>query len=237
MVISDNAKTFQAASQHLLEKYGPLAPKWNFIAPKAPWWGGWYERLVRSVKIGLKKSVGLRSLNRNDLEVAICRIEKSINLRPFTKSVDQTPLRPADFIFPSVESVETSLEEPDRDILEKLYTQQRKAVTEVWSRWQKEYITNLPLLVPKHFENGEIGVGDLVILNDQEHYVKKNRLMWPLGKITKLLPGKDNKVRCVELLTKNGSFTRAIQCLHKIELSPHEFQINQTLLSSTELIV
>ena len=238
MVISDNFKTFEAASQQLLEKYGPMSPKWNFIAPKAPWWGGWYERLVRSVKNGLKKSVGLQSLNRIDMEVALCRIEKSINLRPITKSVDQTPLRPADFLWPSGGSLVSPPKEgePDRDVLEKLYAQQRRAVSEVWLRWKTEYLANLPFLVPKHFENGDINVGDLVIINDQDHCIKKNRLTWPLGKITKLLPGKDLKVRCVEIKTADGSLTRAIQCLHKIELSPHEFMLNQTLLSSSKVL-
>ena len=91
-------------------------------------------------------------------------------------------------------------------------------------------------MVPKHFENGDINVGDLVIINDQDHCIKKNRLTWPLGKITKLLPGKDLKVRCVEIKTADGSLTRAIQCLHKIELSPHEFMLNQTLLSSSKVL-
>ena len=235
VVISDNFKTFQSASQDVLEKYGPLAPKWKFITPKAPWHGGWYERLVRSVKNGLKKSLGLRSLNRNDLEVALYRIERSINFRPITKSVDQTPLRPADFLYPSCGYSEAPSKDPDREILEKLYSQQRKAVAEVWSRWKREYITNLPLIVPKHFENGDLKLGDLVMVNEKDHHIKQNRLLWPLGRITKLLPGKDNKIRSVELQTPTGSYTRAIQRLHKIELSPHEFQINQIMLTSSKL--
>ena len=235
LMISDNATTFQSASLQMAERYGPLAPNWSFITPKAPWRGGWYERLVRSVKNGLKKSIGLRSLNRADLEVALCRIESSINHRPITKSVDQNPLRPVDFLYPSCGYTDSPSEEPNREILENLYANQRKAVIEVFAKWQKEYIVNLPHLVPKHFKRGDLQIGDIVMIDDQDHYVKKNRLQWPLGRITKLLFGRDNLVRSVQLQTSSSSYTRPIQRLHKIELSPHEFVENQTLLSNSKI--
>jgi hypothetical protein len=60
-IYSDNAKTFYAAKIQLQRKYASLCPEWKFIAPRAPWWGGWWERLVRSVKSSIKKSVGLKS--------------------------------------------------------------------------------------------------------------------------------------------------------------------------------
>ena len=236
LIVSDNATTFQAASQKMLEEYGPLAPKWNFNPPKAPWWGGWYERLVRSVKNGIKKSVGLRSLHRNDLEVAICRVERSINLRPITKSVDTSPLRPIEFLCGSFDNISPLSEEPDRNILENLLSQQRKAVAEVWTRWKKEYISNLPHLVPKHFKNSDLDVGDLVLINENDHTIKKNRLQWPLGLITKILPGRDDQVRCVQVKTTSGSYMRAIQKLHKLELSPHEFVINQTSMCAVQIV-
>ena len=39
---SDNAKTFVSVSHLLQQHYGPLAPQWKFIVPRAPWWGGWW---------------------------------------------------------------------------------------------------------------------------------------------------------------------------------------------------
>ena len=66
-IISDNAKTFKAAAKaiesmlnhpdvkdHLLN----LKVEWNFNLEKAPWWGGLFERLVKSTKRCLRKMLG-----------------------------------------------------------------------------------------------------------------------------------------------------------------------------------
>ena len=69
-IISDNARQ---SAQHLRKRasaYQP-APVWQFIPPHSPKWGGWYERLIGSVKSSLKKSIGAKSLKREGLEVAL----------------------------------------------------------------------------------------------------------------------------------------------------------------------
>ena len=48
VIYSDNAKGFVAAPDKILDQFGPLTPEWRFIAPNSPWWGGWWQRLVRS---------------------------------------------------------------------------------------------------------------------------------------------------------------------------------------------
>lgn len=53
---SDDAKTLIGVSYKLPQNSGPLAPGWYFIVPSAPWWGGWWEHLIRSVKVVLRKT-------------------------------------------------------------------------------------------------------------------------------------------------------------------------------------
>ena len=40
---------------------------------------------------------------------------------------------------------------------------------------------------------------------------------WPLARITKVIPGRDNAVRSVELKTKDGDYTRPVSSLYKLE--------------------
>ena len=56
IVINDNFKTFRSrdVKQYMLRQ----GIEQQFIPPASPWWGGFYERLVRTVKSCLKKTLG-----------------------------------------------------------------------------------------------------------------------------------------------------------------------------------
>ena len=73
---SDNAKTFQSSSKEIRkiarspEVWRYLTNNqiaWNFIVEKAPWWGGYWERLVRSIKSPLKKVIGRSTLKYDEM--------------------------------------------------------------------------------------------------------------------------------------------------------------------------
>ena len=63
-IVSDNAKTFKAAEKTLRKLYNQTRIKseletkritWRFNLERAPWWGGFFERMVRSAKRCLRK--------------------------------------------------------------------------------------------------------------------------------------------------------------------------------------
>ena len=85
--ISDNFKTFKAVEVQNFMPY--LRIKWNFILEKSPWWGGFYERMVRSIKNTLKKLVGASSLDYEQLNTVLVQIENVINSRPLTYMNDE----------------------------------------------------------------------------------------------------------------------------------------------------
>ena len=74
--ISDNGKTFKAASKYLDTMFKDglvhdhltgLGVSWQFNVERAPWWGGAFERMVRSTKHCLKKSIGRAHFSRDEL--------------------------------------------------------------------------------------------------------------------------------------------------------------------------
>ena len=97
LLISDNAKTFRAScaeirklcrAEEVLRYLTDNQIRWQFIVEKAPWWGGFWERLIRSVKRPLRKVVGRTNLTYDELQTLVVEIEGIVNARPVTYVYD-----------------------------------------------------------------------------------------------------------------------------------------------------
>ncbi|GFX24301.1 integrase catalytic domain-containing protein [Trichonephila clavipes] len=114
VIYSDNARTFKAAERELAyfanilkdsEFQNFVADKgihWKFIVERAPWWGGFYERLVKTIKDPLRKILGRALLTFEELSTILSEVEVIVNHRPLTyvgnDPGEPEPLTPAHFL-------------------------------------------------------------------------------------------------------------------------------------------
>ncbi|KRX69980.1 hypothetical protein T06_14245 [Trichinella sp. T6] len=96
LVQSDNFKTFKQADQELRAQLSEnqLSEirdaltvnriKWKYITERAPWNGGYWERIVPTVKESLKKVLGNTRMKEDELRTVLCEREARINSRPLT---------------------------------------------------------------------------------------------------------------------------------------------------------
>ena len=223
VIYSDNAKTFQGVAKLLRQKLGVHCPEWKFILPLSPWWGGWWERLVRSVKSSLKKSLGIRSLTKVELETCIFEIEACINSRPLT-FVGSVPdvhevLTPSKFLIGrtaghllEIDDIPCQISASvlnDREMLR----QQR--LNQFWSLWSSEYLRNLPPAAKGFVNKCQLKIGSIVLVKEDN----LPRLKWPLGIIVEVLHGRDGLIRGVKVKTSKGEYLRPIQRLLDLEIS------------------
>ena len=82
IIISDNGKYF--TSEHAQNFVNNLNIKWKFNIEGAPWTGGFFERLIRSVKRYLKNILGNARLDYEQMLTIIKEIEMVLNNRPIT---------------------------------------------------------------------------------------------------------------------------------------------------------
>ena len=72
--------------------------QWSFNLENAPWWGGVFERMIKSVKRCLRKTIGQAKLTHDELLTALTEVEMIVNSRPLsylsTEDIEE-PLTPS----------------------------------------------------------------------------------------------------------------------------------------------
>lgn len=230
IIYSDNGSTFKAAAKliNLINKDEKInnylaknSIEWKFNLSRAPWWGGQFERLVGVFKSAFHKTVGNGTLNFDELSAIVLDVETSINGRPLDYVEDdiQLPLlTPNSFMFlQPTQPLELEPHHLQETTLRKRARYLSKVKDSIWARWSKEYVRSLRekhrlLQQDKKTESPE--VGDIVIIRGDE----KNRNLWKLGKVVRLILGRDGEIRGAKVQTGNGILERTPQHLYPLEL-------------------
>ena len=102
-VISDNVKTFVSVAQtieqlfdsnEVLQYLSGLKVKWKFNLEKAPWWGGFFERMIQLMKRCLKETIGKARLTLDELTTVVVQVEGMANLVRLSEDLEE-PLTPS----------------------------------------------------------------------------------------------------------------------------------------------
>ena len=141
--------------QYLSEK----KVQWVFNLERTPWWGGLFERMVRSIKRCLKKTIRGAKLTYEELMTVTVEVEMILNSRPLSfvssEDVDEllTPshLLHGQRLLNLPDSVNTrDLSDPDFEMsstdLSKRMSHLSNVMNHFWYRWKNEYLMELDVL-------------------------------------------------------------------------------------------
>jgi len=195
--------------------------RWHFIPPHSPHFGGLWESAVRSAKTHMKRVVGNALLNFEELYTVFTMIEACLNSRPLCPISDDpsdlSSLTPGHFLIGQslINIPEPEVQEIAPNRLSR-YEYLIQLKQHFWTRWSREYLTQLQQRVKWNKRNSNIvSPGTLVLLKDDN----LPPLQWRMGRVVELHPGKDNLVRVVSIKTSNGIIKRSLAkiCILPIE--------------------
>ena len=92
-LISDNAKTYKAASKEVVktarstqvqQRLANIKITWQYIVEKIPWWGRYSELFIQSIKKPTGKTLGKATIDYNKMNTILIEVECVINARPLT---------------------------------------------------------------------------------------------------------------------------------------------------------
>ena len=244
--LSDNGKTFKAAAKFLsvvfkdktIQEY--LANKgsqWIFNIERAPWWGGAFERMIKSTKRCLRKMVGRANLSHDELLTTVVEIEAVINSRPlsYISAADyEEPLTPSHLLVGRrllnlPDHLEHICNSGDEDFevnasqLSKRMKHLASVLNHFWKRWRSEYLNELReshrYSAKKTKRCPSVSRGDVVIVHDDA----LPRGFWKLGQIQEVLTGRDGQSRAalVRVATRDRQhilLRRPLQLLYPLEI-------------------
>ena len=234
-IYSDNAKTFEKAEKDLQFYLELMKGKefqafltehnieWKYILECSPWWGGFYERLMKTIKKPLRKILGKSRMDVDEMSTLLKEVEAQVNSRPLCSPSDepseQRYLTPASFLIgrptmnmPLKPRLTTKLKFPQRE-LNKLLKQQAKYLDRIWRTWREEYLRSLGMVSNKVNDSACVKEGELVLVANQN----LPRTVWEVGVVTKLKQSKDGRIRTVYLNTPKGAIARSVQHLSRLE--------------------
>lgn len=236
LIVSDNAKTFKATNKALKKLYDhpevtrELSGKkieWKFNLERAPWWGGFFERMVGCVKRCLRKVLGSARLTFDELFTVLIEVEGTLNSRPLTydyQEEGEEVLTPSHLMFGRrIKTMPDEIIEEEEEC-ESRYTRRFRYLSvrlaHFWNRWRREYLTDL-----REYHRNKVSddaklvqIGDVVTVYEEN----KKRGEWKMAVVESLIKGKDEVVRGANIRViakgKPTRMSRPVQRLFPIEV-------------------
>ena len=236
--MSDNASTYLAAAEELKylfsssklsESLSHKGTEWKFIPKRAPWFGGFWERLIGLTKSTLKKIFGRAHATLESLQTIVVEVEALLNDHPLTYVSsdidDPEPITPSHLLYgrrivllPHCAVQEDEFNDPDFGDVSELRRRARNQATVIkhfWSRWKHEYLTALR---ETHKTTGnnvqQVKIGDVVLVHDDTA-----RVNWRLVVIESVNKGEDGLIRSANIRTTTGRTNRPIARLYPLEVT------------------
>ena len=234
MITSDNATNFKLMSEILSNSYCIKHEiRWRFIPQLAPWFGGFYERLIAIVKNCMRRTLEKHMLTDSQLVTLVKEIEATVNTRPLT-CVDSELvhiLKPSDFLtMGKCITMEGSTEDllvqgtTTKSDLIKAWKRGLVILNEFKDMFTNRYLQSLreryghsvkePRITAKIIPK----VGQIVQIKGDG----KNREEWKVGKITSLVKGSDGLCRVAKVEVGNKEFVRSLTHLYPLEMEDKE---------------
>ena len=248
-IISDNVQTFKSAAKWLRKLknseeannfLGSKGIKWQFNVARAPWWGGFFERLIGLIKSCLMRVLGRAKISFKEFKESLLDVEATLNNRPLTyldEEFGPEALTPNHLIhgrrIPMI--AYEQLESESEVEATRRWKHLQKQLQHFWKRWNREYISSLREHHRLNSTPKKLLKSGAIVLIQQEGV---SRSRWKLGRVDRLIKGKDGVIRgaVLKVVSNDRIYTveRPLQKLCLLELYAEELTVKEDNVDENE---
>lgn len=221
-ILSDQGTNFKGGERELHAAFQSLHPdlkeqlskhqvSFKFNPPSAPHFGGIWEREIRSVKAALYATVQPHMIPEEVLRTVLIEVEGILNSKPLgyvsSDVADADPVTPNLLLMGRLDpSLPQAVYEESELLSRKRWKHSQILADQFWTRFIRHYLPALQTRAKWHKDTPVHQTGDIVMVVDP----LLPRALWPVGRITKVLPGTDGRIRTAEVNVKDRHYLRPV---------------------------
>ncbi|XP_075162446.1 uncharacterized protein LOC142235098 [Haematobia irritans] len=198
-------------SSEVVHLYVNNGVNWHFNPVAAPHMGGLWEAGVKSFKHHFNRVAFNLKYTFEEFSTLLARVESCLNSRPLCPLSEDVScidvLTPGHFLIggPLLSPPEPQILDAPISIVNRW--QRVKAINQNFClRWKEEYLKEIIKRNKWKTDELNLKINDMVVVREEN--LPPNE--WRLGRITKVFPGADGKVRVAEIRTARGQIVRPI---------------------------
>ncbi|KAF7689554.1 hypothetical protein HF521_012907 [Silurus meridionalis] len=170
--------------------------EFRFNPPNAPYFGGSWEKEIRSLKNALRTVVGEQTVPEEVLQTVLIEIEGILNSKPSgyvsSNVADLDAITPNHLLMGRLDSSLPQVIYPaDESIGRRRWRPSQVLSDHFWSSFVRHYLPNLQLRHKWHAETKTLAVGSVVMIVDPQ----LPRALWLIGIVSKTFPDVNVKGR------------------------------------------
>ncbi|XP_075167660.1 uncharacterized protein LOC142239773 [Haematobia irritans] len=201
----------RSVSSEIVQSYVNNEVDWHFNPAGAPHMGGLWEAGVKSFKHHFRRIACNLKYTFEEFSTLLARVESCLNSRPLCPLSEDAScldaLTPGHFLVggPLLSPPEPQIHDAPISIVNRW--QRVKALNQhLCFRWKEEYLKEIIKRNKWKSDEPNLKVDDMVVVRDDN--LSPNE--WRIGRVTKVFPGVDGKVRVAEIRTARGQLVRPV---------------------------
>lgn len=233
-LLSDQGTNFKGGDRELQEAFRALHPtlqaqlaknqiKFKFNPPSAPHFGGVWEREIRSIKSALNATVKAQTVTEEVLNTVLIEVEGILNSKPLgyvsTDVADPEPITPNLLLMGRLDPALPQAVYLESELLgRRRWRHCQVLADQFWRHFVRHYLTSLQTRSKWWNDSENLQLDTVVLVIDPQ----LPRALWPVGRVSKTLPGADGRIRTAEVTIGGKTYLRPVARLIKLPAIPDE---------------
>nr|XP_055033861.1 uncharacterized protein LOC129422150 [Misgurnus anguillicaudatus] len=221
-ILSDQGSNFRGAARELKEVYQNLTTElqlklenqqitFKFNPPQAPHFGGSWEREIRSIKTALRVALGNQTISEEVLRTVLTEIEGVLNSKPLgyasSNISDLDPITPNLLLMGRRDSSLPQVIYANTEFLSRRSWRHSQILADrFWTSFIHNYLPGQQLRQKWNREQPNLNDSTVVLVIDPQ----LPRASWPVGRVVRLLPSQDGRVRAAEININDKLYVRPV---------------------------